>query len=184
MSSVKGIANKNPGNIKMTSISWKGEIPHHLNTDGVFEQFYQMEYGVRAAVVNLINGYFRVGLNTISKIIARYAPNSENNTSAYISTMESLTGWKRNAVIKPTRKNMERLVAAIFTVEVGRDQVRKISPFDFKKGFDLVPTSLFAQDTGNDTPSASSSIAGGKLMLGLFTLLLAGKIISNQTQSR
>src|ERR1700741_2538170 len=44
----RGLKNNNPGNIHITSQSWKGKIPKTLNTDGSFEQFTEKHWGVRA----------------------------------------------------------------------------------------------------------------------------------------
>lgn len=44
----RGIRNNNPLNIKIGN-DWKGEVP---NTDGTFEQFESMEYGLRAELLS------------------------------------------------------------------------------------------------------------------------------------
>lgn len=83
----RGIRNNNPGNIRIGSSNWQGKIPVSENTDGAFEQFYEMEYGVRAMVV-LINNYILWNPSiTLGGIIRKYAPSSENNTDAYIQAV-------------------------------------------------------------------------------------------------
>ena len=79
----KGIRNNNPGNIKIGPSNWQGKIPVSQNTDGVFEQFTSLQYGIRASLV-LLQNYFVNGYNTVRKIINRWAPGSENPTSRYI----------------------------------------------------------------------------------------------------
>lgn len=75
-----GIRNNNPLNIRYSkNIHWKGQ-------NGVkkgFCTFESMKYGYRAALLLLCN-YYNKGYDTIRKIINRWAPASENNTSAYI----------------------------------------------------------------------------------------------------
>lgn len=81
----RGMRNNNPGNIKMSSVNWKGKVPAHLNTDGVFEQFYTMSDGIRASLVNLRTYYNRYQLRTIRGIISRWAPSSENPVMTYVA---------------------------------------------------------------------------------------------------
>lgn len=78
----RGIKNNNPTNIRRTvSNDWKGKrFPW---TDRTFEEFTEMEYGIRAAI-KVLNNYRKTGAKTIEKIIERWAPRNENNTNAYI----------------------------------------------------------------------------------------------------
>lgn len=77
----RGIRNNNPLNIRIGNV-WLGEVKE--NTDGEFEQFTSMKYGLRAAIVLLRRYICHYRLNTISSIISRWAPCSENNTRLYI----------------------------------------------------------------------------------------------------
>lgn len=80
----RGIRNNNPFNIKRTQIVWRGELPDYEKTDKVFEQFKCMNFGLRAGI-KLLRNYVRKGFNTPKKIIYRFAPASENNTTAYLN---------------------------------------------------------------------------------------------------
>ena len=115
----RGYRNNNPLNIRISKANqWQGEVAN--NTDGVFEQFVSMEYGYRAAlklIQNYINNY---GLRTVADIIARWAPNNENNTQGYISRVCNSTGWTPAKVIDPyNREDMTDLVYAMALVENG-----------------------------------------------------------------
>lgn len=77
----RGIRNNNPLNIRIGN-KWKGETPE--NTDGVFEQFTRMEYGVRAAFILLRRYINRYHLDSVQKIVSRWAPRNENHTEKYI----------------------------------------------------------------------------------------------------
>lgn len=79
----RGIRNKNPFNIKRSINSWQGKLK--VSSDSKFEQFCSMDYGIRAGIQLLLNGYIRKGYDTIEKIIPRYAPGSENRVDKYIS---------------------------------------------------------------------------------------------------
>ena len=53
---------------------------------GYFLVFDELNSGIRAGMKNLVNGYFKKDINTVSTIISRYAPSSDgNNTTNYIN---------------------------------------------------------------------------------------------------
>lgn len=79
----RGERNNNPCNIRISPIAWKGKVA--LNTDGAFEQFDNAEDGIRAGAKILCNYYRLYGLQTVSQLISRWAPRSENDTSSYIA---------------------------------------------------------------------------------------------------
>ena len=55
---------------------------------GLFLVFDELDNGIRAGMKNLVNGYFKRGINTVDKIINRYAPSSDgNNTNSYINNV-------------------------------------------------------------------------------------------------
>lgn len=71
----------NPMSIRKSKTPWIGEV-----TPGEDEEFCQFEsfiYGIRAGCLILLSYYNRHGLFTIRKIINRWAPPSENDTSSY-----------------------------------------------------------------------------------------------------
>ena len=84
MVKTRGIRNKNPFNIKLSVNSWLGKVSNAKNTDRVFEQFRELDYGLRAGM-QLLRGYIARGFDTPSKIIYRFAPPSENHTSDYLN---------------------------------------------------------------------------------------------------
>lgn len=52
--------------------------------DKDFVQFQNMIQGIRAAIITLRTYFNKHNINTIEGIIKRWAPESENNTKAYI----------------------------------------------------------------------------------------------------
>lgn len=80
----RGIRNNNPGNLR----SW-GDTPR---VDG-FARFASPEAGLAAMIKNLQAQQSKHGLSTLSGIINRWAPPSENNTAAYIAEMSKQTGF-------------------------------------------------------------------------------------------
>lgn len=113
----RGMRNNNPLNIRIGNV-WLGEVQNP--TDAEFEQFVHIKYGLRAAFVLLrryINHYKR---NTIPLIISSWAPNTENNTQAYIKAVVELSGISSDATIAFHDKvSMCRLVGAMAKVECG-----------------------------------------------------------------
>ena len=87
----RGIRNNNPLNIRRTADRWKGLML--TQTDREFFQFQSLEYGWRAAIrILTVTYYGKYRLETIRKIVSRWAPPTENNTAAYISTVSRITG--------------------------------------------------------------------------------------------
>ena len=114
----RGYRNNNPLNIRISSDKWQGEI--QPNTDGVFEQFETMAHGYRAAYIIIRNYIRKYGLNTVAGIITRWAPNNENNTTGYISSVCAQTGFIPGTIIDPNdASQMQDLVAAMSVVENG-----------------------------------------------------------------
>lgn len=89
----RGIRNNNPGNIVRTNGAWEGEVYGH---DGKFKTFATPEQGIAAVGRNLLS-YDSKGLNTVSGIINRWAPPSENNTSQYVSIVSKSLGVSPDA---------------------------------------------------------------------------------------
>ena len=130
-SGTRGVRNNNPGNIKIANNDWKGKIPVSQNTDGTFEQFESMPYGVRALRVLLTN-YVNQGHNTIEKIIKKYAPSSENHTQNYINYVASRTGISSGMPVYSF--NVPEILKAIIEFENGKNRV---SLDDINKGLNL-----------------------------------------------
>lgn len=86
---IRGIRNNNPGNLEASELfDWQGQT----GNDGRFATFSSPEHGIRALGMNLLS-YHRRGLDTISKVISRWAPASDNNdTSSYISKVSQALG--------------------------------------------------------------------------------------------
>lgn len=94
--------NNNPFNIRRNiNNDWVGKV--NDNT-GPFEQFISMKYGIRAGLKLLINYYNNYELNTIEKIITKFAPPTENDTEGYIKFVCAKTGYAHDQVIDLNNK--------------------------------------------------------------------------------
>ena len=113
----RGYRNNNPLNIRYSQFNaWKGKV---ANTDGTFEQFIDMAYGYRAALY-LLRKYIRQGHNTVAKIISRWAPENENNTTAYIDHVCEFAGLTRDTLVDPNDKDtLVAMVRAMSIIENG-----------------------------------------------------------------
>ncbi|MDH6304596.1 hypothetical protein M2459_001331 [Parabacteroides sp. PF5-5] len=115
----RGFRNCNPGNIRINSDKFIGEIVPSQDTS--FKQFENMAYGYRAMfriLKNYINNY---KLDTIDKIISRWAPANENHTDVYIKTVSAKTGLDAYQKISFSRDVMCNIVYAMAFVENGRE---------------------------------------------------------------
>lgn len=118
----RGLRNCNPGNIRLGSTVWVGEI--RPSQDKQFCQFTSMAYGYRALIKLLQNYRRRHGCQTIADMINRWAPSTENNTSAYIrSVCQELQAPSTCVIDVDDRDSMCALAAAISKHENGVDAV-------------------------------------------------------------
>jgi len=120
--STRGERNNNPGNIRHTvpQINWQGMSA--TQTDPAFVQFTDPQLGIRAMRVNFQTYFNNYGLNTVTGIISRWAPPSENNTAAYITNVAAQMGVDPNATLDLTDLGtMSALVDAVITHENGSD---------------------------------------------------------------
>ena len=132
MSKPRGIRNCNPGNIRKTDTKWKGEVP---GGDSAFETFISMSYGYRALIKLLQNYQRNHRLRTIRQLINRWAPSTENNTSAYVATVACETGFGCDQTIDlKDRRTAILMAAAISFVENGI----KANMNDVMRGWELL----------------------------------------------
>lgn len=110
--------NNNPGNIRLTSDRWRGQVLPP--PDRGFVTFSSPKWGYRALFVVLEGYMLRHGLRTIREIIGRYAPPSENATTAYIRSVCRATGWGPDDPLDPCGRVMQDLARAITLVEGGK----------------------------------------------------------------
>lgn len=114
-----GYRNKNPGNIRIGE-PWYGRADKQ--TDERFVQFKTHEWGISAMGVLLRVYQEKHGINTIRDIIARWAPNNENDTQAYIRRVVQMTGIMPDEAVNVEEYNdMFTIVKALITVELGKN---------------------------------------------------------------
>ncbi|WP_312782003.1 hypothetical protein [Brevundimonas sp.] len=112
----RGIRNHNPGNIEFRdNIRWQGQKGH----DGRFVTFETPEHGLRALSRDLGTKMAR-GLTSVQAILTEYAPDSENDTRAYVAAVSRALGVSPTARLDPSDVRVRAgLMSAIIRHENG-----------------------------------------------------------------
>ena len=105
----RGLRNNNPGNIRRSKIKWRGLA--EKQADIAFVVFSEPFWGIRALAKILLTYAREHQLDTVEKIIHRWAPPVENDTGAYARSVAAALGVEIN-----TRLRVENsVVLANFT---------------------------------------------------------------------
>lgn len=116
----RGYRNRNPGNIRKTNAAWVGLAPKQQQTDPEFLVFAEHKYGIRALAKVLLTYQRRHKLDTIEKIVSRWAPHNENNTIAYAVFVGNKMHYAINDKINLAEgETLFQLVKAIIHYENG-----------------------------------------------------------------
>lgn len=113
----RGIRNNNPGNLEYSKTNpWVGQT----GDDGRFAKFETPEHGIRALGRNLMS-YQRQGIDTVSEIINRWAPPTDNNdTTSYIKSVCEKLGVAADEPLDASNPDtLKALCAAIIQHENG-----------------------------------------------------------------
>ncbi|MBD2826931.1 structural protein [Xenorhabdus szentirmaii] len=131
----RGIRNYNPGNIDHNPANkWQGQLPHDRNIEKRFCRFESPEHGIRA-LMKLLRNYHKGGHNSISKIINRYAPSNENNTTAYINGVARALNVDPFDKIEVNKQTLIALAKSIIRHENGQ---QPYSDDVFTKAYELL----------------------------------------------
>ena len=170
----RGYRNNNPGNLKISSINWQGKVPVSQNTDGTFEQFISMPYGIRAMYMDLINDTIKKG-KTITEMLYEYAPPSENDTLKYISDVDEWTGTlDMNTVYNQfTFNELIDLTKAMIKKEIAPDHVN-IKEADYFEAFELLPQDYADRYVPTFTLEEKKNFVPNYWTIGGIALLLVG----------
>ena len=133
----RGIRNNNPFNIRRSGTRWQGKL--YSGNDKSFEVFTSMDYGIRAGILILRTYVCVHKLTSVKDIINRFAPESENDTVAYVSYCEK---FLRDRGCDPNHINFGdmafcSLCSAIMIFE-SRFFVLPLMVHDYLKKFNLI----------------------------------------------
>lgn len=113
----RGVRNNNPGNIDYNKANqWQGQLGLEVGVPKPrFARFDSPENGLRALGRLLQTYQSKHGLKTVKQIISRWAPSTENDTEAYVRSVEKRTGTTPGAEVnmkdpKVLRGFMEAIV--------------------------------------------------------------------------
>lgn len=117
----RGIRNNNPLNIEYHKRNqWHGQLPYNKLIESRFCRFSHMVWGYRAAAI-MLRKYINVySCNTISRIINKWAPSSENQTVLYIKRVCEFSHVDPDASITfNDQVTMLNIMSAMTVVECG-----------------------------------------------------------------
>jgi hypothetical protein len=148
MTSARGLRNRNPGNIVVSG--WTQWQPGYTGPEpqGRFGTFATMADGVAALLRLLLVYREQHGLTTVRGIIDRWAPPSENNTSAYVLAVSRALGVQPDDVLPQEAQTYIALARAIVAHENGRDAAVAVTDTDYA-------------DAANTVFGTASQAAGG-----------------------
>lgn len=117
----RGIRNNNPGNLNFAN---QAGATKESGPNGRFAVFGTMAEGI-AALYRQLQIYFRRGVNTLSSIVNKYAPESDgNNVGAYISALSKATGLgAKDAINAGDTATIAKLMKGIVDHENGKGYV-------------------------------------------------------------
>lgn len=96
----RGVRNRNPGNIDYNPANqWLGQLKPDPAIEKRFARFDTPENGIRALGKLLLTYQRKHGLKTVKAIISRWAPSTENDTTAYVRSVEVNTGTRPGAEV-------------------------------------------------------------------------------------
>lgn len=115
----RGIRNNNPGNIEFGPFA---KAKGATGSDGRFAIFPSPEAGIAAQESLLLGkGYYGGGKKTVSAIINKYAPPSDNNpVSSYVKYVADRAGVKPNQELTPAQ--VKQVAAAMREFENGQQK--------------------------------------------------------------
>ena len=114
----RGIRNHNPGNIRHGE-QWQGLAKEQ--TDPAFCVFTDNIYGCRAMLKILQTYVNKYKCSTVRDIISRWAPATENNTSAYVLYVANALGKGTTEILNFNKSTYLTLGKAIANYENGPD---------------------------------------------------------------
>jgi hypothetical protein len=104
-----------------------------------FVQFKSLEWGWRAAFYLLTRTYYhKYRLYTIRSIVSRWAPESENNTNAYVGNVSRLTGIDPDEPIGIPSERPSRWIALGIAMAIQENGTSSLDYFAMLRGWELL----------------------------------------------
>jgi hypothetical protein len=123
---VPGIRNNNPGDLVYDGTQWQGMS--NPNNDGKFIIFADSTWGLRALALDLTNA-IKGGADTITTLITKYSPSSDNNNTAeLIANMAANTGIAADTQLGTDSDTLDSLMTGIIIQEIGQPLQQQYYP--------------------------------------------------------
>jgi hypothetical protein len=137
-----GFRNNNPGNLRPGD-SWQGMT----GENGGFIVFKSMPWGIRALATDLVNKINKDGLDTIRKIVTKYAPAFENDVDAYVNAVSNDSGFDPDQHLTADSDTITKLVKAHTAHENGEQYLHYLLDSDVQEGLSLMshPLATFSK---------------------------------------
>lgn len=145
----RGIRNNNPGNLNYAG---QAGATKEGGPGGRFATFETPELGITAMAKNLMAYQDKYAINTVSKIVSRWAPASDgNNVAAYVAAVSKQTGFKPDESLDlKDPKVLAPLISAITKHENGQNPY---SPETIAKAIaDALSTTRSSNDGSSKEP--------------------------------
>lgn len=171
-----GLRNNNPGDLR-TGISWLGAS----GSENGFITFEDITWGIRALGYDLWEKYNKDGLTTITQIISKYAPPSENDTQGYINNVAGFMGLDPDEDINidslPTV--LPAMIRAIMNQELGATYSAMVTDDDIAAGIAKIPQSIIgtiANFFEAEPIIATASSLGAVAAVVVLVVMVVGKV--------
>ncbi|MCW3480033.1 hypothetical protein OL229_10780 [Neisseriaceae bacterium JH1-16] len=152
-SSMRGVRNNNPGNIRSGRDNWLGKI----GDDGAFAKFLSPEYGLRAMAMNLRTRARKNG-STVQDVVGAWAPPNENKTADYISFVSSQMGVRPGQKLDLSdRDTIGKMMRSMIQFENG---AMPYSANQFDSALNMLPGGRQAAAAQQATPQLTGTVRG------------------------
>ena len=151
----RGIRNNNPLNLGFVpgQVGLVSDAP----SDGRFGRYRTMEEGVAQAERQLQRYQTRDHLDTVRKMISKWAPPNENDTDSYVQAVSRAMGVDPDA---PVSLNNQATAAAMISAMARRETGRSLDPAVVNRGVGLALDPVAPQAQGAPMQLASASGSG------------------------
>jgi len=139
LTTIRGLRNNNPGNIRISDTPWQGKIPKAMNTDKnkAFEQFESLEYGLRALMKN--------AYPEVNKLVEEYLEARLKVDKAEISKMVDNVNYAGIEELPKIMKNFESIkLDDCYTIDGPEENAKMVyAKTEIKiKGIDTTASSI------------------------------------------
>jgi hypothetical protein len=174
-----GLRNNNVGNIRpITGDTWQGQV----GVNSGFVVFEDLSWGIRAFATNLYSSITKHNTDTLAKYITRYAPPSENDTTAYINHVAAYTGIEANSPLPTDVDSIKAILRGQMIVELGQQYADMVSDQDIDEGLSKLSSPIASFFSASliyaKSHPVNALVVGGGVILIIFGVYLMIKKVN------